>query len=249
MSDLAAAAFAAGFKTWGISPHSPVCCESCANMKFWDVNPFLHEVSRLKEEYSGRMKVLGGMEIDYISKEFGPHIDYFRELPLDYRIGSVHFVPTKEGRPVDVDGKAERFLRYLHDDFNDDLRYVVETYFKQELDMIRLGGFDIIGHLDKIGDNGSAAHPGLEDEPWYAELVEKTMRAAVDAGLTIEINTKAYRDKGRFFPNLRWWPMLKRYGARLVISTDAHYPEKVDAGYNEARLLLEEAGMIDQLRP
>ena len=133
MAEIAASAFEAGFNTWGTSPHSPICCPSGANMKASDMDAYLMESSRLKEEYKGRMRILTGMEIDYVSDSFGPHNEYFRNLPLDYRIGSVHFVRTKEGKPVDVDGPAERFLKYLDSEYEGDLRYVAETYFTMEL--------------------------------------------------------------------------------------------------------------------
>lgn len=234
MSEIASAAYKAGFKVWGTSPHSPICCESGANMKSEDMDAYLAESARLKSEYAGRMKVLTGMEIDYISSEFGPHIGYFRNLPLDYRIGSVHFVRTRSGKPVDCDGPAVRFLEYLESEYKGDLRYVAETYFAMELEMLEAGGFDIIGHLDKIGDNGSAADPFLEDNDWYAALVEKVIAKAVEKDVVIEINTKKYPSAGRFFPAERWWPLLKKYNASVIISTDAHYPDKVSAGYQEA---------------
>lgn len=247
MAEIAASAFSKGFTEWGISPHSPVCCDSGANMNFWDVPAFLKEADRLKRLYEGKMKVLAGMEIDYISPQFGPHIDYFRMLPLDYRIGSVHFVKNKEGRPVDVDGPAERFIKYLESEYDGDLRYVAETYFQMELEMLDLGGFDILGHLDKIGDNGSAADPCLEDHEWYAPLVESVIAKAVDKNMIIEINTKAFPLRGRFFPAVRWWPLLKKHEAKIVLSTDAHYPERVDAGYAEAMHRLEEHDLISHI--
>lgn len=240
MAEIAEAAYHAGFEVWGTSPHSPICCPSGANMKSEDMDAYLAEASRLKMEYSGKMKILTGMEIDYVSPEFGPHIQYFRDLPLDYRIGSVHFVRTGAGIPVDCDGPAERFLKYLDSEFDGDLRYVAETYFKMQLEMLESGGFDIIGHLDKIGDNGSAADPRLEDYPWYAELVEKVIAKACEKGVTVEINTKKFPTSGRMFPSVRWWPLLKKYHAKLVVSTDAHYPEKVAAGYADALRLLAE---------
>lgn len=243
MEEMAAAAFAAGFDAWGASPHSPVCCPSCANMTVEYVPAFLEESERLKSLYAGRMKILTGMEIDYISPEFGPHSDYLRSLPLDYRIGSVHFVRTRQGKPVDVDGPAERFLKYLDSEYAGDLRYVVETYFAMQMEMLDFGGFDIIGHLDKIGDNGSAAQADLEDQPWYAGLVECVIAKAVEKNVTIEINTKKYPVSGRFFPSQRWWRLLKDYGARIVLSTDAHYPDKVAAGYCEAAHLLQNSGI------
>lgn len=247
MAELAAAACEAGFKTWGISPHSPISCPSGANMKAEDVEAFIAEASRLRKVYEGRMRVLTGMEVDYLSAAFGPHSEYFQTLPLDYRIGSVHFVRTRDGRPVDIDGPTERFLKYLDSEYDGDLRYVVETYFLEELEMLESGGFDIIGHLDKIGDNGSHAMADLEDQPWYSVLVEKVIAKATEKGAIIEINTKKFDSGHRFFPAERWWPYLKKYNARLILSTDAHYPDKVAAGYLDALDRLEAWGMTSQL--
>lgn len=247
MAEMASSAFKSGFKKWGISPHSPISCPSGANMKKEDVEAYIREANRLKKMYDGKMDIKTGMEIDYLSEEWGPATKYFRSLPLDYRIGSVHFVRTKDGRPVDVDGPASRFLSYLESEYNGDLEYVAKTYFAMEIEMLEHGGFDIIGHLDKIGDNGSAADKSLEDYPWYAELVEKVIAKSVEKNVTIEINTKKYKTSGRFFPSERWWPLLKRYGAKLVLSTDAHYPDKVTSGYSAALDRLRLADMECQL--
>ncbi len=247
MAEIANAAFNAGFKTWGVSPHSPICCPSGANMKAEDVGEYIREASRLKEVYRDKMCILKGMEIDYVSHEFGPHIEYFQALPLDYRIGSVHFVRTREGKPVDVDGPAERFLKFLESEYEGDIDYVARTYFKMELEMLELGGFDIIGHLDKIGDNGSHAKSDLESQSWYEEYVDKVIAKAVEKNVIIEINTKKFNICNRFFPAERWWPYLKKYNAKLVLSTDAHYPDKVDAGYSEAYERLKKAEMEHQI--
>ena len=216
-------------------------------MSFEDVEAYIAEAARLKKEYEGRMRILTGMEVDYLSHQFGPHIGYFRSLPLDYRIGSVHFVRTQDGRPVDVDGPADRFIKFLDSEYEGDLRYVTETYFKEELEMLEMGGFDIIGHLDKIGDNGCHAQSDLEDQPWYAVLVEKVIAKAVEKGVIIEINTKKFETGGRFFPAERHWPLLKKYGAKLILSTDAHYPDKVSFGYFAALDRLRRADMLSQL--
>lgn len=247
MAEIASSAFEKGFKEWGSSPHSPICCESSCNMTANDVTVYLDESRKLKKQYEGKMRILTGMEVDYISDDFGPHISYFRNLPLDFKIGSVHFVRNQEGKPVDVDGPVDRFLEYLDAEFDGDLRYVVDTYFMMELEMLEHGGFDIIGHLDKIGDNGSAADSKLEDYPWYAKHIEDVIAKAVEKDVIIEINTKKYETGRRFFPSERWWHLLKKYNAKLVLSTDAHYTDKVTSGYNQALNKLKEAGMADQL--
>lgn len=243
MSTMAAAAFSAGMKAWGFSPHSPVNVESPCNMLAVDVPIYIKEAERLREFYAGRMEIFAAMEIDFISREFGPHIDYFRELPLDYRIGSVHFVPTQKGEPVDCDGSYERFARNLQAKFGGDLRYVVEKYFGQVMAMIDLGGFDMLGHADKIAGNAALAQPGIEEEDWYADLVEQTMNAAASAAVAVEINTKSFDKLGRFFPACKWWTEIPE-SMNIVVNSDAHFPDLVNAGRREAISALRKSGRI-----
>lgn len=244
MATMAEAASNDGLKVYGFTPHSPIPVESKCNMKLETVDDYVSEAERLKGIYDGKMRLLTGMEIDFLSHDFGPHIDLFQKLHqdgrLDYRIGSVHFVPNQEGVPFDCDGRFERFNDYLQNAFRGDLRYVVETYLEQVLRMIEEGGFEILGHLDKIAGNASQADPEIEKQGWYQSLVDEIIREAAYRGLAIEINTKAYNEKGRFFPALMWWRKLKELGIVPIINSDAHYPDKILAGRDEAYKLLKE---------
>lgn len=234
MAVMAEAAAEKRFEVWGISPHSPICLDSPCNMSKEDMAAYLGKASRLKEEYEGEMKILTSLEIDYISRDFGPHIDYFQKLPLDYRLASVHFVPNQDGVWLDCDGRFERFARYLKEGYAGDLRYVVEKYFEQVIRMLELGGFEILGHFDKIAGNAAIADPQIEDNSWYEALVDNVISQAQSNGVIVEINTKSYPDKNRFFPAVRWWEKLLEAGVPLAVNSDAHYPEKTDTGRAEA---------------
>ena len=238
ISEMVAAAADAGFEIWGVSPHSPLCVESPCNMTKTDVPPYLDEMAVHREAYASRMRVLTSMEIDYMSRDWGPHIDYFQRLPLDYRIGSVHFVPNQEGVPYDCDGSAGRFGSYLRDVYHGDLRYVVEKYFEQVLTMLELGGFEVLGHFDKIAGNASAIDPGIEENGWYRALIRDVISSAQSSGVIVEINTKAIHDRGRFYPSAAWWPEIKDAGLTIAVNSDAHYPAKVNLGRQEALNLL-----------
>ena len=71
--------------------------------------------------------------------------------------------------------------------------------------MLERGGVDLLGHFDKIVSNASAANPGIEDEGWYESLVDHVVSQVKDTDIIVEINTKAFCDRGRFFPAERWW--------------------------------------------
>lgn len=234
MADIAESAEKAGMKYFAFTPHSPLNIPSACNMPKEKMGEYLIEAARLNEIYTDKMEVLTSLEIDGMGVDYGPHIDYFQKLPLDFRLGSVHFVPNQDGIYLDCDGRFERFRQYLKDGYNEDLRYVVEKYFEQVLIMMEKGGFGLLGHFDKIAGNASVADPTIEDQGWYEALVDDVISHAQGSDLIVEINTKAFELKGRFFPAERWWSKLKTAGIRLAIDSDAHYADKVTSGREEA---------------
>lgn len=238
MEEMAEGALRAGLLHYGFTPHSPIPIESSCNMHPDSVKLFLAEASRLKKIYKGTMEIYTGMEIDYLGDEWGASTDYFLNLPLDYRISSVHFIRNQVGEYVDVDGRPENFIRKMSEFFDSDIRYVVEQFYSRTIDMIEKGGFDIIGHFDKIGLNASKYKPGIEDEEWYVKLVEKTIDAIAGSGLIAEINTKHYSVHGRMFPDERYIDKLKRAGVPMIVNSDAHYPDLTDASRKEGLALL-----------
>lgn len=243
-----------GFTHYGFSPHSPIPIESPCNMAKHNVPLYLAEVERIRRDYGDKCRFYAAMEIDYLDDSWGPAITYFRELPLDYRIGSVHFIPSQDGEFVDIDGHFEGFARKMHRYFHDDIRYVVETFYSQSRKMVLAGGFDILGHLDKIGHNASLYKPGIEEEDWYRSLVNDLIDLAIEKGLTIEINTKAYATtapagapghpagnpdgQGRLFPSKRYLSKLVGSGVTLLINSDAHVPVLIDASRSEVARML-----------
>lgn len=239
IEDFVVEAITQGFKYLGFSPHSPIPIESPCNMSEVDVPVFLSQIEDLKSKYGDRIKLYASMEIDYLG-EWGPACDYFKSLPLDYKIGSVHFIPSfnDETHYIDVDGSFDNFKIKMEKHFNNDIKSVVETFYKQTQKMIGAGGFDVIGHFDKIGYNASCFQPGIENESWYQKLVRDTFNAIVDNHYIIEVNTKAYENHNRFFPNERYFKWLKEYDVPVLVNSDVHFPELINSGRDEAFRLL-----------
>lgn len=240
MEDFAREVVAQGFTHYGFSPHSPIPGESTCNMLKIDMPIYLNEVNRIKEKYGDKATFYASMEIDYLGEEWGPAHPYFQKLPLDYRIGSVHFIPSQKGEMIDVDGSYENFTAKMKRHFNGDIRYVVETFYHQSIAMVNTGGFDLIGHFDKISDNASHYCPGIEDEPWNQLLVTDLINAIIANKLTVEINTKAWKNHHRFFPHPRYWQRLIEAQVPIIINSDAHYPHLINANRPQALSLLKE---------
>ncbi|MCH5235073.1 MAG: histidinol-phosphatase [Muribaculaceae bacterium] len=237
MEEIISAALEAGFSTWGFSPHAPISLESPCNMKIEDVSLYLKEIERLRKLFPG-IKILAGMEVDYLDDDNGPSSPQVKDYGLDYVIGSVHFIPNQEGEFFDIDGSPERFKRILNEHFKGDLNYVVRTFWEQTRKMIAAGGLNIVGHIDKIALNASFVNPEIENDPEYKKMAEETIDLAIKKGLQLEINTKHWEKYGRFFPNPHYWAHIINSGIKMPINSDAHYADRIESGISQAVTLL-----------
>lgn len=229
IDQMARAAVEQGFTTIGFTPHSPIPIPSPCNMKASDVPEYFREVNLARERYGDRCRILAGMEIDYLNPDWCAASPYFVNLDLDFAISSVHFIPDREGNYIDIDGPYDRFARNMDEHFHGDIRYVVETFFDQSTQMLERGGFTILGHFDKIAMNAAQFDTELENHTWYQNIIGQYIDKIIDSGVTIEINTKAYDKIGRFFPHERYWEGLINAGVPIVVNSDAHQADRLNA--------------------
>lgn len=242
MEDFVRFALSYGFTSYGFSSHAPLPFSTAWTMEWDCMDDYLAEFRRLKEKYAGRIELYVGLEIDYLNEESHPSIARFRELPLDYRIGSVHLLYNDRGEVMDIDVPADVFRQIVDREFGGDLERVVRLYYARLRRMLELGGFDIVGHADKMHYNAMCYRPGLLDEPWYDDLVRDYLAEIARRGYQVEINTKAYRSLGTFFPNERYFSYLHSLGVRVQVNSDSHYPELINSGRPEALDALRKAG-------
>ena len=242
LEDFVKSAIAAGFTSYGVSSHAPLPFETRWTLPGEKVEDYLKEIVRLKEKYAGEIELYAGMEIDYLNDRQNPSIPYFQNLPLDFRIGSVHMIYTDSGEIIDTDTNPENFHRLLELHFQGDLRRMVECYLDASIRMVEAGGFDFVGHADKISYNASVCDPEVLEKEWFRKRLYDYFAYIAERGLMMEVNTKAFLTKGCFFPQRRHFPVLKELGIPLIVNSDAHRPELVNAGRMEALQALKEAG-------
>ena len=63
-----------------------------------------------------------------------------------------------------------------------------------------------------------------------------------ERGIMMEINTKAFLRKGCFFPDIRHFAFIRALGIPVLVNSDAHRPDLINAGRAEALQALKEAG-------
>jgi len=234
------------FRAYGFSSHSPLPFETFWNMSAVDMPEYLAECDRLKKKYGHLIEVYTALEIDYLDHTFNPSIPYFQELPLDYRIASVHFLPLPgelaENNMVCIDGPYEEFAQSVDTHFCGDIRKMVERYYQSIYAMLEAGGFDIVGHLDKVYQNGHR-YPGFTmDADWYKEPLMACFELIAQKGYMVEINTKNFTRKQQTFPHTRYLPLLKEMNIPVLVNSDCHFPNLVNDGRPEALKQLKEAG-------
>ena len=183
----------------------------------------------VRERSFGRLQVLIGVEIDYQSRYEGAARGFLDGAAYDFVMGSVHYTED-----AFVFGPAF---------FAAPERVSYGAYFEQALRAVRSGLFDVLGHLDIVKRYG-VEHYGPFQPACYAEQIDALLRACVETGTGIEINTSGYRGPPREpFPSL---PVLRRYrelgGELLTVGSDAHSVEDLGRDIPLAIELAQQAG-------
>lgn len=194
---------------------------------------YLKECRTLVDENRDKIELYLGLEIDYLNDEYNPSIKYFKNLPLDYRIGSVHFLEVGENHYIDMDCGAELFRENIQKYFSNDYEEAISRYFEAQRKLISVGGFDFIGHCDKISKNASANARGILDSSFYESQVHNYFEYVAENNQMLEINTKAYANKGMFFPNIEHFSLLRELEIPVMVNSDSHRPHLINSGRKE----------------
>ena len=234
------------FRAYGFSSHSPLPFETCWNMSKTDMSDYCAEITRLKNKYVDEIEIYLGLEIDYLDGTYNAAIPYFKSLPLDYRISSIHFLPLRQPLTSDnmacIDGSSQEFTMELNNNFDGDIRRMTELFFESSMQMIDTGGFDIVGHLDKIYMNG-IKHPDFDIQAdWYKKLFLRLLDFIAEKGFIVEINCKNTIHKGQTFPHISSYKELKKRDIPVIVNSDCHYPDLINDGREKVIALLIEAG-------
>lgn len=235
-----------GFRAYGFSSHSPLPFDTFWNMSKDDMPEYLTEIGRLREKYRSQIELYIGLEIDYLDETYNASIPYFRELPLDYRIGSIHFLPMsdalKEDNMVCIDGAFSEFESAVGHHFGADIRRLVERFFVASMKMVEAGGIDIVGHMDKIYMNGHKCKGFSLDADWYRKPLFDYLDLIASKGLMVEVNTKNLTRKQQTFPHTQYLSQLQARNIPILVNSDCHFPDLVNDGREAAFALLREAG-------
>ena len=201
-----------------------------------ELDGYVSQVQALAREYAGDLRILVGIEADYIEETLDETAAVLASYPFDYVIGSVHIV-------------GERFA-FDHPELRDHLsEYGFERIFLESLELAERaaasGLFDVIGHLDHAKKLG----PRPRDEAAVTAAASAALRAVAAAGIALELNTAGLRKPvGEAYPAPRLLAEARALGIPLTFGSDAHRPPEVGWAFHQAAVTAREAGYAATLR-
>lgn len=174
-----------------------------------------------------------GAEISYDRADEAAIRAHLATAAYDYTIGSVHVGPDSPFRP----GRVGAWLA------GRPLAEALAPYFDEVTAAARSGLFDTIGHLDFV-KRYLVPHVTPADLAAAPELLDPVLRAVVESGAALEVNTSGLRQAAAETYPAPW--AVSRFrelgGRRVVTGSDAHRAEWFAWGLADGYRLLAEAG-------
>jgi len=174
-----------------------------------------------------------GVELTY-DRSWEPDVrDHLARHPYDFTIGSVH---DRIGSPYNRDRVAAFVASHT-------LQEVLAPYYDEVVAAARSGLFDALGHIDGVK---RYLYPHVTPAQLAAapELIEPSLRALVDSGTALEVNTSGLRYAiAEAFPHPDTVRRFRELGGRAVtIGSDAHRPEHFAWGLADGYAIASGAG-------
>ncbi len=232
--EMVEAAISLGMTSLGFSVHSYTDFDTSYCIKKEKVADYIEEITHLKEKYSGKIRILCGIERDlYANKP---------EESFDYTIGSLHYV-KKNGVYYTVDESAECLKKAINEAWQGNAAAFACDYFAE---VSRMGEVspDIIGHLDLITKFDEVEPIFDVSDPAYIAAAKGAVDALLPLGVPFEINTGAISRGYRKTPYPA--PFLLAYilekGGKVILSGDVHAASGLLCAFEEAEALARTLG-------
>lgn len=235
-----------GFEALGFSGHAPLPFVNDWTMDDENLPLYLNEVTQLKRRYRDEIEIYVGLEIDYLDETHNPANPIFDRLKLDYRIGSVHMLQDPEDEKYySIDGPVKELEHLIQETYAGSVEAFLGAYYRQIQNMIRSGGFQILGHFDLPKKHNGSLKYFSESETWYHRMVEETLETVAKGSVILEVNTGAMSRGYTQEPYPAPWilELCRDLDIPIMLNSDAHKPDWIDYAFDEAEKLILNAGI------
>lgn len=172
-----------------------------------------------------------GIEADFVPGREDRMATLLEQREWDYVVGSVHFLGDQA---VDYD-RFDVWTRGTSPD------RVWRRYFEWLGEAARSGLFDVLAHPDLVKVWGSH-RPRPEGD--LRRFYDRAMEGIAESGIAVEVSTAGLRKPiGEIYPDRAFLEMVLDAGNPIALSSDAHRPDQLGHGYEEALSVLDELGV------
>lgn len=180
---------------------------------FTDYKEYIPVIMDYMEKYKDRIHIVFGVEIG-LENQWADKINTFsKAFPFDFIIGSSHAT-----QKYDLYFDQKEFFS------NKTKKEAYSIYFDEIYkNILACDNFNVYGHLDFVSRYGMYEDNSLEYKD-YSELIDRVLKALIERGKGIEINTSGFRyGIDTTYPSLT---ILRRYkelgGEILTCGSDSH---------------------------
>ena len=205
-----------GFRDWG--------------NEFYPEEHYL-KLKRLKKKYKDKIKIFVNVEFDWL-KDYKKWIkgEAVRRK-YDLKFVSVHFLKVG-GEYIPLDWKDEAFRKMIQKVGG--IKKLVKIYYGELRDAVKADCFDVVAHFDLIKIWNKNSRYFSENESWYKKEVSKTLKLIKKSNMKIDLNTSGLRKPcAEQYPSLEILKEVKKLGIGILVGTDAHKAEELEAGLGE----------------
>lgn len=229
LRELASSALKKGLKTLCITEHHDFDYPEQGEFQL-DVSAYQEELLRVREEFSGRLEILLGVELGLLDYAAPRLYEFAKSAAFDFIIGSAH----------QIDGLDPYYPEYF-DKMGD--QGGISHFFDAMLSSVRaFDDFDVLGHLDYIV---RYSHAKSYEPIDFREVIDEILKAVISKGKGIEINTAGVSKFGYPHPHPFVLKRYKELGGEIVtIGSDAHDRARVAADFQAAEQALRNAGFL-----
>ncbi len=232
MAAMCRAAIAKGIPEIGFTEHydliqgeSPECRDA------FRLAPWSAELARCRAEFAGQLIIRAGLELGEPHRYAAEAQALLAQYPFDYALGSLHWAGAHSVFDVDYFKNLPAAEAY-------------RRYFVELEQMARLGGFNILSHLDVPVRTAFGVYGGYDPRD-HEQYIRPVLQACIDNGLALDLNTSALRGRAKLLTPgetiLRWYVAMG--GERVTLGSDAHRPDQIGSHLLEAQAAARAAGL------
>ena len=197
------------------------------------------EALRLRDKYSGQIKIFVGFEGEWIRPSTSTDIEeLLTKYEFDLFVGSVHHMHTI---PIDID-VARYDLAKGHSGGTDEGLFL--EYFVAQYEMLTCLKPPLVGHFDLIRLKSPDPDVDFRSLPAVWLQILKNLEYIMSYGGVLEINSAAIRKGMREpYPQVAILKSFDGMGGRCALSDDSHGVEQVGLNYGRVLECVRSAGI------